>query len=210
MADVLKVARTVSELGGGEVVLIGGVATYLQVQRRPRAGLPLEMTHDVDVSVSMVAMGTIRELEATTKNERLHKWQLDLGGVEVDIYPQHASKLRFGYDDLRPYAQTYRGLSIASVPHLALLKLDALRDRGRSGKGDKDRRDLAKLVVLLHGTAQTRRFLATLASRRDVQDIDRDVLKSSAFMMIARGNAKVASELRTKAIEAIADVEKRL
>jgi hypothetical protein len=35
MADVWKVARTVAKLAEGEIVFIGGTATYLHVQRRP-------------------------------------------------------------------------------------------------------------------------------------------------------------------------------
>src|SRR5438445_541994 len=42
MADVWKVARDVAKLSDGEIVFIGGIATYLHVQRRPKAGLPLE------------------------------------------------------------------------------------------------------------------------------------------------------------------------
>jgi hypothetical protein len=51
MADPVRVARDLSRLAEGEVVLIGGVATYLHVQRRPKVGLPLETTHAADAAI---------------------------------------------------------------------------------------------------------------------------------------------------------------
>jgi hypothetical protein len=207
MADVWKVARAVMKLSDGEIVFIGGVATYLHVQRRPKAGLPLEATHDVDASISAVASSSLRDRYEFTENPRLHKVQIRVEDIDVDLYPQHISRLRFSYADLAPYAQRYRGFKIAAIPHILLLKVDALEDRGSSGKGAKDRRDAAKLLVLLRGSPQARALLAGLAASSDLTDL-RAVVKSSAFMEIVHGNAKTASVLRKKAEEALDAVER--
>jgi hypothetical protein len=206
MADVWKVARAVAKLADGEIVFIGGIATFLHVQRRPKTGLPLEMTHDVDASISAVASGSLRDLEEVTENHRLHKWQIRVENIDVDLYPQHVSELRFSYLDLAPHAQRYRGLSIAAIPHLLLLKVDAIADRGSSGTGAKDRRDAAKLLVLLHGSPQAQSLLAGLATPNDLT-ILHSVVKSAALTEIARGNAKEAAVLRKKAEEALNAVE---
>jgi len=202
MADPVKVARDIAKFAAGELILIGGVATYLHVQRRPKVKLPLEMTHDTDAAISAVAMGSLRDALPVTTNMRLHKEQVIVDDVDVDLYPQHMSTLRFSYADLAPYAQRYRGLRIAAIPHLLLLKLDALADRGRTAKGAKDRRDTAKLLVLLRGSPQARALLRGLASSADLDALDK-VVGSSAFVEIARGNLKAASELRQKALEAL-------
>lgn len=202
MADVWKVARAVAKLSDGEIVIIGGLATYLHVQRRPRAALPLEATHDVDATISAVASSSLRDRYEFTENPRLHKVQVRVEGIDVDLYPQHISRLRFAYVDLAPYAQRYRGLKIAAIPHILLLKLDAIEDRGSSGKGAKDRRDAAKLLVLLRGSPQARKLLAALAAPSDLVDL-RAVVKSPAFVEIVHGNAKAAAVLRKQAQEAI-------
>lgn len=207
MADVWKVARAVAKLADGEIVFIGGLATYLHVQRRPKAGLPLEATHDVDASISAVASSSLRDSYEFTENPRLHKVQIRVENIDVDLYPQHIGQLRFSFLDLAPYAQTYRGLKIAAIPHILLLKIAAIESRGASQKGAKDRRDVAKLLVLLYGSPQARTLLAGLAARSDLHDL-RAVMKSPAFMEITHGNAKTASVLRKRAEEALEAVER--
>lgn len=209
MADVWKVARAVAKLSDGEIVFIGGIATYLHVQRRPKAGLPLEATHDVDASISAVASSSLRDRYEFTENPRLHKVQIRVEDIDVDLYPQHIGRLRFAYIDLAPYAQRYRGFKIAAIPHILLLKLDAIESRGSSKKGAKDRRDVAKLLVLLRGSPQARKLLAGLAAPSDLAAL-RTVAKSTAFMEIVHGNAKAASVLRRKAEDAIDAVERLL
>lgn len=207
MADVWKVARDVTKLSDGEIVFIGGIATYLHIQRRPKTGLPLEATHDVDASISAVASSSLRDRHEFTENPRLHKVQIRVDNIDVDLYPQHISRLRFTYLDLAPYAQKYRGFQIASVPHLLLLKIDAIEDRGSSSKGAKDKRDASKLLVLLHGSPQAKILLAGLAAPSDFKCL-RFIVKSSAFMEIVRGNTKAASSLRKMAEEAVNAVER--
>jgi hypothetical protein len=202
MTDVWKVARAVDKLADGEIVFSGDIATLLHVQRRPKADLPLEVMHDVGASISAVATVLLRDLAVFGAG----RWQIRVENVDVDLYPPHVSQLRFPYLDLVPHAQRYRGLSIASIPHLLLLKVDAIEDRGHSGKGAKDRRDAAKLLVLLHGSPQVQKLLAGLASPDDLA-ILRGVVKSAAFMEIARGNAKQASVLRKRAAAALDAVD---
>ncbi len=202
MADIWKVARDIAKLSYGEIVFIGGVATHLHVQRRPKSGLPLEGTHDVDAMISAVASSVLRDKYEFEENSRLHKVQITVENIDVDIYPQQLSRLRFSYLDLAPYAQRYRGYRIASIPHIMLLKVDAIEDRGSSRKGAKDKRDAAKLLVLLRGSPQARALLAGLAAPSDLVSL-RAIAKSPAFMEIVHGNAKAASALRKKADEAL-------
>lgn len=205
MADPVNVARSIARLAEGEIVLIGGVATYLHVQRRPRSHLPLEMTHDTDAAISARGMGSLRDELPVTTNPRLHKEQVIVEDVDVDLYPQFVSRLRFSYEDLAPYAQRYRGFQIASVPQLLLLKLDAYEDRKGSAKGAKDRRDVGKLLVLLGGSPQARSLFGALASKEDFRNLAA-VIRSGVFLEIARGNAKTAAALRAKAEDALQKV----
>ena len=66
----------------------------------------------------------------------------------------------------------------------------------------KDRRDVAKLLVLLDGSPQARELLRSLASHRDYDRLD-ELLGAPVFLEIARGNAKKASDLRARAESAL-------
>ena len=79
------------------------------------------------------------------------------------------------------------------------MKLDALRSRGASEHGDKDRRDVAKLLVILadRDDSTDLNLLIGNATRADFTAIAQ-VIKSTAFMEIARRNAQDAAKLRNK------------
>ena len=197
MADLWKVVRDVATITGSEgIVYIGGVAIYLHTTK---TSMPPETTHDADAAVSIVGWSSLRDRYEAETNQRLSKSQITVDDVEVDLYVQHKSRLRFDYVELAQYASERRNFRIASRGHLLLLKLDAFRDRGSSQKGAKDRRDLAKLLVMLASTKGDD-FDLVLGSVTDADLVLLDqVVRSSAFMEITKRNAKTASSLRTKA-----------
>jgi len=201
--DLWKVVADVAKLTDGECVFIGGVAVYVYT-RQSRTGLIPEVTHDVDASITIAASGTLRDHQLLTQNKRLKKAQISVDGIEVDIYVEHQNSLRFDYAELAMYAETATigkavDIQLASPPHLLLLKLDALRSRGASEHGDKDRRDVAKLLVILadRDAPTDLNLLIGNATRADFTTIAQ-VIKSTAFMEIARRNAQDAAKLRNK------------
>jgi hypothetical protein len=203
MTPVWKAARELVELAGNEIVFIGGVAVYLHAKRRRASKLSPEVTHDIDTALSLVANDTVRHEFQVVTNPRLQKSQTTINGIEVDMYVEYRSGLRFDYQELAQYAVKAGKFNIASLGHLLLLKVAALRDRHASSKGAKDRRDVAKLLVLLADTSQDQRDLILgNATAADMAMIEH-VIGSTAFMDIAQRNAKTAATLRTRAQRAV-------
>jgi hypothetical protein len=202
MADIWKAVAKVVELTDGECIFIGGIAVYAYTQH---SGMTPEATDDIDASVTAVAGGTLRDREVVVKNKRLKKAQITVDSIEVDIYIEYQNDLRFQYSDLAMYADTASigqavNIKLASLPHLLLLKIDAWQARGSSEHGNKDRRDVAKILVLLgerNDQIELDLFIGSSA-KSDLSAIAR-VIKSTAFMEITRNNAQAAAKLRAKA-----------
>lgn len=215
MADLWRAVARVVELTDGECVFIGGVAVYVYTQRSGSAMIP-ENTNDVDTSITAAAKGSLRDLCLLVENKRLKKAQATIEGVEVDVYVEYQNGLRFDYSELAMYSEAGSighavGIKLASLPHLLFLKLDALRSRGASAHGNKDRRDVAKILVMLgdrNDQTDLDLFIGN-STKADLSAIAR-VIKSTAFMEIARRNAQVAAKLRAKAQAFIDRVKKGL
>jgi predicted nucleotidyltransferase len=202
-ADLWKVVADLARLLDNEIVFIGGVAVYVHTLKHG-AGLPPEMTHDADAAISLVASGTVRDHKEFVTNKRLKKAQITVDDIEVDLYVERHSGLRFDYVELEQYAARAsigkaHNVQIASLGHLLILKLDALRSRGASSHGAKDRRDVAKILVMLATRADDEdlQLVVGSATGADISAIAR-VLKSTAFMEVAKRNAQAASKLRAK------------
>lgn len=192
--NVWSAVSELSELYPDDLVVIGGVAVYLHAETSDL--LPIEFTHDVDLTVALAAWGDLRDAYEVVANRRLSKHQLTIGEVEVDLYVERNNTLRVGYEDLAQDSVVIRGVRVASLEHLLLLKLDAAAARWRSAHGAKDRRDLAKILVMLESTAPN--DVLAQAIDADVERLDA-ILGSGVFLELADGNSKAASQLRKRA-----------
>jgi predicted nucleotidyltransferase len=193
-----RVQAAVIELTGlfpEDIIVIGGVAVYLHALASS-SGLPVETTHDVDLMVALATWSDIREGYDVVTNRRLSKHQLTLGDVEVDLYVERNHGLRVGYADLAEHAVILNGIRVTGLEHLLLLKLGAAIARFHSAHGEKDRRDLAKVLVLLCGTEPD--IVLAQASDADIEMLDK-TLASNAFYEITNKNAQQASRLKKKA-----------
>jgi hypothetical protein len=207
MTKLWKIVRDLIKISDGEIVFIGGIAVYLHAARRRAAKLPPETTHDVDAALSLVAAGSMRDELEVVPNPRLKKAQVKIGEIDVDLYVEYQNGLRFDYQELAQYATTARKLKIAALGHLLLLKIDAYLARSTSARGAKDRRDIAKILVLLADASKEQRDLVIGHAVTADLKVVAEVLKSSAFMEIAKHNAKIAAELRKRAQRAITVIQ---
>ena len=76
-----------------------------------------------------------------------------------------------------------------------MLKLEAYLDRGHSSKGDKDRKDLAKVGLLL-GT-KFQKDLIQPYLRDELVEALSGIAKSAIFFEMSDGNAHAAKKART-------------
>jgi len=177
-------------------VAIGGVAVYLQ--SKAIRDIEPEYTHDVDLSIDTVALSNLEYDFDVVRNPRLHKRELQTHGVDVDLYLSKESHLRVDYKELSQFSKLINKVRVACPEHLLLLKLPALAERWESSHGEKDRRDVAKLMVLMHDDGWDEDILLPALDDSDLALLER-VVKSNVFQQLAHRNAKRARRLRVKA-----------
>jgi hypothetical protein len=187
-----------------DVVFIGGVAVYLYSHERV-TGVPPEASHDADFMISISDFGILRDLEEVTSTPRLGKHQMLSGGVEFDVYVERHNKLIVPYDAVAANFEDVDGLRVASLEHLLVLKLEALKSRGHSRKGEKDRCDVVQLGLMMGGKVRTRLLDPYL--RRDHVASLGQIAGSAVFYELCGGNAHVARKVRDSFAEFVGVVE---
>lgn len=164
-----------------------------------------EFSHDVDAYVNLIDMGVLREIQVVTPNKRLKKMQADINGIDIDLYVERQHGLCVPYSDLYAHATNYAGLRAANPGHLLALKMDAMNDRGTSPKGEKDKRDIIRLVLV---SSQEDIELAKQWLMEDDLDILNRIKREMAvFMAMCEGNAKSASDLRKRYQSALSTMQ---
>jgi hypothetical protein len=163
-----------------------------------------EASHDADFMISFSDYGVLKDQEEITSTKRLAKHQMYLNNVEFDIYVEKINRLAIRYDEIYANAVVIEGMSVASLEHLLILKLEALTSRGHSSKGDKDRRDIAKIGLLLGRRANVELILPHL--HESLKNELRDVARSTVFYDLVDQNAHAAKKARA----AFATFAKRL
>jgi hypothetical protein len=176
-------------------VFIRGVAVYLHAINNPRTKATAEASHDADLMLALADFADLRDTDELVANRRLSKHQLIRRGVEFDVYVEHQNNLIVPYDEAAAHAVAYGPIRVACLEHLLVLKLEALRDRRRSAKGDKDERDLVTIARV--AGAKFRPRLAAPFLRVEHAKLLKEVAASPVFTYIAAGNAHEAKAIRT-------------
>jgi len=180
------------------VVFIGGVAVYLHAMRRASRMISLETSHDADFMISFPDYGTLKDMEEIVPSPRLAKHQMIVDGVEFDVYVERLNQLVVPYDEVFAHAAAIAygngEVKVACLEHLLVLKLEAFQSRGHSSKGEKDRRDVAKLGLLLG--RKTRMRLVAPYLRDDLIVLLGQIAKSTVFLDLCSHNAHEAKKLR--------------
>jgi len=186
---------TILSDGYPDAVFIGGVAVYLHLVKKSRGSLPPDVSHDADFMISFSYYGALKDAEEITPTARLAKHQMVVDNVEFDIYVERLHHLVVPYDAVAAHSTVIERIRVACLEHLLMLKLEAYLDRGHSSKGEKDRKDIVKVALLL-GT----KFQKTLIQpylRDELILALRDIAKSSIFFEMNDNNAHAAKKART-------------
>lgn len=187
-----EVARLAEEHPGH--VFIGGVAVYLHAINNARTKELAEASHDADFMLALAEFADLRDTDEVVANRRLSKHQVIRRGVEFDVYVERQNRLVVPYDEAAAHAIAYGPIRAACLEHLLVLKLDALRDRIGSAKGDKDARDLVTVARVSGGKIRSK--IAEPFLRDEHVELLERVAASPVFTYIARGNAHEAKALR--------------
>lgn len=181
-------------------VFIGGVAVYLHAVNGRRAS-QVEVSHDADVMVSLSDLSSLRDEVEVVSNRRLGKHQVVVDGVEVDVYVERQNGLAVPYDELFAGADEHGSLRAACPEHLLVLKLAAYASRRESAKGDKDARDLVRLLTT------GKRWRGELASpylRDDHLELLGRLSRSQVFSEMCARNLHDAKHLKASFDRALA------
>jgi len=120
-----------------DFILIGGWATYLWAKQ--------QKSKDIDIVVEIKELQRLKT-ENLLKNDRLKKYEIKTGDLDIDIYASHYSILTIPPEDLKEYAKKTDGFRVASPEALMILKQGAYEDRKNSFKGEKDKIDIISLL----------------------------------------------------------------
>jgi hypothetical protein len=208
MPSFAKILDLCSLLSGelADIVFIGGVAVYLHTLRRELAAAPPEASHDADFMISLSDYGILKDEEELTSTPRLAKHQMIVDGVEFDVYVERLNRLVVPYDEVFAHSEVIEGVRVACLEHLLVLKLEALEKRGHSSKGDKDRRDVAKIGLMLG--RRTRKSLIRPYARDEHIALLDDLSRSAIFFDLCSRNSHVAKRARTSFTAFAGDVRK--
>lgn len=121
-------------------ILIGGWAVFLYTKALK--------SKDIDLVVDYEELEKIRQEFTVFKNERLKKYEGRKEEAEIDIYVPFYSNLGIPVEEIKKFTVSVEGFTVAEKEVLAILKQNALKQRGGSLKGRKDLIDLVSLFSL--------------------------------------------------------------
>lgn len=119
-------------------VLIGGWAVWAYTHELK--------SKDIDIVVSHSELGKLGKDFLLIKNDRLKKYEINQGEVQVDIYSPFYSNPGIPAQTILDQAIHHEGFSLPRPEDLLALKLVAYRSRAGSSKGRKDLVDMVSLL----------------------------------------------------------------
>lgn len=127
-------------LKGFDFILIGGWAAYLWTR--------MHKSKDVDIVLKdFGALDHLKQNYTLRKNERLRKYEIKIGEIDVDIYVPFFSKLAIPPEELEGYTSKLEGITVVVPEALLVLKQAAEIERRGSLKGEKDAIDMMALLL---------------------------------------------------------------
>lgn len=121
-------------------ILIGGWAVYLFTKNLK--------SKDIDLIINFEALEKLKSIYEIYKNERLKKYEIKQGGIDIDIYLPYYSRLGLPVEKIISYTEKIETFSVLKKEVLLFTKLAAYIERKASVKGQKDKIDIMSLVLL--------------------------------------------------------------
>lgn len=115
-------------------ILIGGWAVFLYTKTLK--------SKDIDIIVDYNELEKFKKEFDIFKNERLKKYEVKLGGIDIDIYLPHYSSIGLPVEEIKKYAQPLEGFKVPIPEILLILKTYTFQQRKGSTKGRKDLIDI--------------------------------------------------------------------
>lgn len=175
-------------------VFIGGVAVYLHSRHDPE--LAPEYTHDIDFYLSFAELDTLRDYEMVVPNRRLQKYSFHRWNMDFDVYTEQSHTLPVSYREAYRHSILLEGVRCACLEHLLILKMQAYQERLHSEKGNKDARDILRILALLNAPDMS---IFEIHLTEDRMELVEQILRRHPLMVqVAHGNSHHARRLRQK------------
>jgi len=136
-------------------ILIGGWAVYLWTRS--------QKSKDIDIIIDFNTLAKLKESFDLRKNDKMRKYEIKEGDIDVDVYVKHFSELALPLDKIA--STKIEGFSVAKPEFLLALKQAAELDRKESEKGEKDRIDI--MSMLLKCDIDFKKYFSLLGSRKE-------------------------------------------
>lgn len=145
--EIVKLVEEASELTDSTIIVIGGVATYLYSIKSEIDDEIIEFSHDGDFVISNQSLDDLQEYYGiANKNMRLKKHELKINDVDYDLYAEDKHTLLYSYKEMNEHSELIGTIRVPCIEHLIKLKTIAYNDRKSSAKGEKDKRDIIRLM----------------------------------------------------------------
>lgn len=103
---------------------------------------------DIDIIIDYDVLAKMKEIDEVFKNERLHKYEINTGHFDIDIYVPHYSEIGINPEEIKKLTINRDGFIVPALEILLLMKLFAWHNRRGSSKGQKDELDIFSLALL--------------------------------------------------------------
>lgn len=123
-----------------DFILIGGWAVWIYTKQLK--------SKDIDIIVSFEELDKLKLRFPVTKNDRLHKYEIIQGPIQIDIYVPFWSDLGFPVDLMSTFSHVHDGFTVPPAEILLITKQNAYLARRGSAKGRKDLVDIVSLSLL--------------------------------------------------------------
>src|SRR3989344_4178938 len=184
--------------GKFDFILIGGWASYLWTKTHK--------SKDIDIIIDLKTLYKIKNEYKLIKNDRLKKYEIKFGEIDVDIYVPYYSKLSLPIEGLKNYFTVVEGFKVVTPEILLILKQGAELDRGNSVKGQKDRIDI--MTLLFYSDINFKKYNEILKRYKlDYIGELKKIIKGFKDLKNLNTNAKDFKKIKNELLEKIGNLQ---
>ncbi len=180
-----------------QFILIGGWAIFLYTKALK--------SKDVDIIVDYDELEKLKNDFSVFKNDRLKKYEIKTGEVDIDIYLPFYSQLGLPVEEVKKYTQSQEGF-IAPMPEILLiLKTYVFNQRKASAKGKKDFLDIFSLLKSGLINWQKYQKIIQKYNLKSLNDDLKKLINAAKPLTELNLNKQSMSKLKKKILSALSD-----
>lgn len=205
---ILHKIKEISALTDNKTIVLGDIATYLYSFRNKFNMELLECDYDRKLLIDIVNLKDLIDYYGGyDKNKLLNKYELDIDGLDYDLYLNHHHSLLFSYEELFKHSQLILDIRVPAIEHLLKLKLIAYENNKQSIKGEKYKHDIIKLLCFtdIKNQPNVNILIDNKFEFKHVIGQCYEILKdNNIFLSICHNDAHLASKLKKQCYDCIA------